>query len=94
MWAEVSHARYRATQETEPTTVAAQPDQSKMEMAAAVTEVNELDWMSKIILNIEQNLQSERNEIAIIAAKSDKVIESIKEAYDEDGANKLSDEEF
>ena len=43
---------------------------------------------------MEQNLQGEKNDIDFIAAKRDEVLESIEETYEEDGANKLSDEEL
>ena len=55
---------------------------SSMETAAAAAEPNELDWMSKVIIDMEQNLQSEKNDIDIIAAKSDEVLESIDKTYD------------
>ena len=87
-------ARYGIQRGSEPTEASQQPQKSIMETVAAATETNELDWISKIIIDMEQNLQSEKNDIDIIAAKSDEVLESIDEAYDEDSTNELSEEEL
>ena len=82
MWADVQRKSYGAKRRTEPTTVAKQPKESKIETAAAATEMNELDWLSKMIIDMEQNLQSVTDDIDIMDAMNDDIAESIKEIYD------------
>ena len=75
-------ASYDKKRGAEPTTVTKQPKESKIETAAAATEMNELDWLSKMIIDMDQNLQSVTDDIDIMDAMNDDIAESIKEIYD------------
>ena len=65
-----------------------------MEMAAVATETNDLDQLSKMIIDMKQNLQSEKEDINIVDARNEDIIESIKDIYNEDGGNKIDEEGF
>ena len=70
---------YGAKRRTEPTTVAKQPKESNMETATVATETNDLDSLTKIIIDMEQNLHSKKDDINIMDARNDDIIESIEE---------------
>ena len=53
MWADVQRMSYGAKRRTEPTTVAKQPKESNMETATVATETNDLDSLTKIIIDME-----------------------------------------
>ena len=60
-----------------------------METAVVATETNDLDWLSKMIIDMEQNLQSGQDNIEIIDTQIEEYVENIDKIYDKDGANKL-----
>ena len=86
LWAKVARARYGAKQGIE-----AEP---KMETAALATESGKPYWLSDILDDLDSTLEREQNSSNSIAAKTDEVLESIKESYDADGANELSEDEL
>ena len=47
-----------------------------------------------MIIGMEVNLQSENDVIDIMDAKNDNYIESINQAYDEDGNNEVKEDEI
>ena len=94
LWVKVQRSCYGAKRGTKPTTVTKQPKESQMETAVVSSETNDMDWLSKMIIDMEENVQSEKDDINIMNARNVNFIESIKEIYDEEGDNELNEEEL
>ena len=94
LWVKVQRSCYGAKRGTKPTTVTKQPKESQMETASVATGTNDMDWLSNMMIDMEEKLQSEKDDTDIMDARNDDFIESIKEIYDEDGNNKLDKEEL
>ena len=60
LWAKVQQACYSTQQGTKPTMVVRQPKESQMETAAVATETNDMDWLSKMISDMEGKFRVKR----------------------------------
>ena len=65
-----------------------------METAVAATEINDLDWMSRMIIDMKQNSRSEQDDIDIIDTRIKGDMENTDKIYDKNGANERSEEEI
>ena len=88
MWAEVAKAKYGEKQKIKPPRgVKPEP---KMETVALATEPDKPYCFADMVNDLDSAFESFND----LAAKTDEVIDSVDKAYDEDGANELSEDEL
>ena len=94
LWAKVQRAKYGKTQGFERTAISNQPEASHTDIVAVATKAEECNWMPDGLMDLDGHVQTVIDGFDSMNVKSNEVLENIEEAYNEDGANELSEDKL